>query len=267
MRRWGAGVLVLVCVCLGGCLSGDPEHPAVVLDHFHLARPTLGPDGAMLDFTLIERPLGDHFLNDELWTNTDCQVVGLEKKAVLDDNGICVGQVIGMNPAKLQELIESTRYCVNSRRQILPAGKSTAVALGPPVARCDFRVHAADGAHDVDLEQGQCSLTIVPALTNDGRVRVKFTPQVLYGSMLPSFQVAPDHTGFQYQCKRPSKTYDALSWEVTLAPNQFLIVGTRIDDDAPEDAARSLGSQCFLVEQGGAFTQRILVIRTARGQE
>jgi hypothetical protein len=221
----------------------------------------------MVEFTLIERPLGDAFLNDELWTCTDCQAVGLEKKAVLDDNGICVGQVIGMNPAKLQDLIECKRYCVTCRRQVLSASKSASVTLGPPLPRCEFRVRTPDGAHDVDLEQGQCTLTIVPTLTNDGRIKLKFTPEVLYGSMLPDFKVAPDYTGWQYQCQRPSKTYDSLSWEVTLAPNQFLVIGTRLDDDAPENAARSLGSQCFLVEQGGAFTQRILVIRGARGQE
>src|SRR4051812_35123541 len=104
MRRWGACVLVLLCVCPGGCLSGDPVRPASWLGRQRAPHVTLGPDGALLDIVLIERPLGDAFVNDEIWRSTDLQVAGLEKKAVLDDNGFRVGQVIGMNPAELQKL-------------------------------------------------------------------------------------------------------------------------------------------------------------------
>jgi hypothetical protein len=267
MRRWGAGVLVVVCLCLGGCLSGEQGHTSAMLSRMHIPHTTLGPDGALVDIVLVERPLGDPFLNGELWTNTDCQVVGLEKKALLDDNGFCVGQVIGMNPAKLQNLIQSNRYCVTSRRQLLPAGTPTTVAMGPPQARCEFRVKTDDGNHDIDLDQGQCTICIVPSLTNDGRTRLKFTPQVLYGSTVPDIQVAPDRLNFLYQWKRPNKIYDALSWEVTLAPNQYLVIGTHFDENVPEDAPQSLGSQCFLQDGSGGFKQRILVIRTTRGNE
>jgi len=267
MRRWGACVLVLLCVCLGGCLSGDPEQASALLNRLHLPRTTLGPDGALLDLALVERPFGDPFLNDELWHSTDSQVAGLEKKALLDDNGFWVGQVVGMNPAKLQDLIESKRYCVTSRRQVLSAGTPTVVALGPAVPQCNFRVKTQDGAHDVVLDQGQCALNIVPSLTNDGRTRLKFTPQVLYGGAAPDVQVAPDRTGYLYQCKRPSKTYDALSWEVILAPNQYLVIGTHSDENTPEDVPQSLGNQCFLVENDRTYGQRVLVIRSTRGGE
>src|SRR5208283_5426209 len=106
---------------------GDPARPSsyFIPPHFH--RSNLGPDGVLLDMVVVERSLGDPFLNNDVWSCTDTDVTGLDKKAVLDDNGICVGQVVGMNPAKLQNLIECKRYCVTSRRQILPAGKSIAV--------------------------------------------------------------------------------------------------------------------------------------------
>jgi hypothetical protein len=265
MHRGGACLLVILCICQGGCLSGNPAKPSTLLRRLHLPGSGLGPDGALLDIALVERPLGDAFLNDELWASTDIHVVGLEKKGLLEDNGFCVGQVIGMNPARLQDLIESKRYCVTCRRQILPSGTPTVVPLGPTLAKCDFRVIAPDGPHDVGLDQGQCTLTIVPSLTNDGRTRLKFTPQVLYGCVVPSFQVAPECNGFQYQCARPNKTYDSLSWEITLAPNQYVVIGTHFDENAPDDAPQSLGNQCFLVEKGHTFTQRLLVIRTTRG--
>jgi len=254
--------LVLLCVCLAGCLSGDSIRPPPISP-----RTTLGPDGVLLDLVLVENALGDPFLNEQLWQNTDVQVAGLEKKGILDDNGFWVGQVIGMTPAELQKLITQERHCVINRRQLLPAGTPTVVALGPTLAECNFRLRTEDGADNVFLDQGQCTLTIMPSLTNDGRTRLKFTPQILYGSQTPDFQVASDGKGWIYQCKRPSKSYDALSWEVTLAPNQYLVIGTHFDASAPEDVPQSLGNQCFLQENGRIFTQRVLVIRTTRGKE
>src|SRR5438477_11120266 len=106
MRQCGASVLVLVCVWLGGCLSGDRDRASDLMTNVPWTRTTLGPDGALLDFALVERPLGDTFLNEELWCSTDNQVAGLENKALLEDNGFCVGQVIGINPGKLQGLFE-----------------------------------------------------------------------------------------------------------------------------------------------------------------
>ena len=97
--------------------------------------------------------------------------------------------------------------------------------------------------------------------------RLKFTPQVLYGVVMPDYQVAPDRSGRVLEFKRQSESYEALSWEVTLVPNQYLVVGTHFDENAAEEASQSLGSQCFVVEKGNTFVQRVLVLRTARGAE
>jgi hypothetical protein len=265
MRRGGASVLVFMCVCLGGCFSGEATRSSSAFHRFHQPGTNLGPDGVLLDIVLIERPLGDPFLNSEIWQSTDGQVVGLEKQAILEENGFRVGQVVGMNPAKLQDLLVSERSLVPVRQQILPAGTMTSVPLGPTLAQCNFRVKSEAGNKDVILDQAQCAFTIVPSLTNDGRTRLKFTPQVLHGSEVPEIQVTRDRTGLTMERKRPAKTYDGLSWEVTLAPNQYLIVGTRFVDDTPENEPQSLGNQCFLLDNGRTFTQRVLVIRTTRG--
>lgn len=221
----------------------------------------------MLDLVLVERPLGDEFLNDELWQSTDMQVAGLDKKALLDDNGLRVGQVVGMNPAKLQNLVASDRYCVISRRQTMPAGTPVTIPLGPVIGECNYCVKTSAGTFEVALSQGQCTLAVVPSLTKDGRTTLKFTPQVLYGSQVTDYQVAAGRTGFECQYKRPGKTYEALSWEVTLAPNQYLVIGTVFDPDILEESRQSLGNQFFLVEKGQTITQRLLVIRTTRGAE
>jgi hypothetical protein len=255
----------MLSVCLGGCLSGEQVNTSKMFNRPPLPRAALGPDGVMLDYVLVERPLGDPFLNDELWETTDVQVVGVEKKRLLEDNGIRVGQVIGMNPAKLQNLLESERFCVSGRRQILAAGALTTVPLGPVQPTCDFSLRTGEGSFDVTLDQAQCTLAVVPMLTDDGRTRVKFTPQIVYGAQVQDYQVAPGRTGWEYEYKRQSKSYDALSWEITLAPNQQVLIGTFFDPDLADEDDESLGNQCFIQDNGKMAMQRLLVIRTTRG--
>jgi hypothetical protein len=140
----------------------------------------------------------------------------------------------------------------------------TVIALGSTSSWCSFRLRTERGDEEVDFDQAEFTLAIVPSLTNDGRTRLKFTPQILYGSAKPDVQVSPDRTGFLYERKRPSKTFDDLSWTVTLAPNQYLVIGTHFDENAKEEKPLSLGNECFLEENG---RQRLLVIRTTRGRE
>ncbi len=102
-----------------------------------------------LDVAIIERPLGDSFLNQELWSEADEQAiradvgeqaVSLERKTALEKNGFRVGQVGGlMPPAKLLSLLLSPRSCQPHRVQ-LHAGNATTIPLGPvwPHCRCQL---------------------------------------------------------------------------------------------------------------------------------
>jgi hypothetical protein len=267
MRRGGALVLTLVCISLGGCLTGDPARPASWLDRLRSPRTALGPDGILMDLVLLEQPLADPFVNDEVWKNTDCQIVGLERKGILDDNGFRVGQVVGMNPSRLQSLLESQRAWAGHRRQVLPTGGTTAMALGPTLPQCSFRLRTVDGGFDVLLDQGQCVLKIEPSLVADGRINLKFTPQVMYGAQIPDYQVAPDKSGWLLEFKRLSKTYPELSWEVTLQPNQYLVIGSHFDSETDDNAPQTLGSQFLIQDNGQTFVQRLLVLRACCGKD
>jgi hypothetical protein len=264
MRRWGTVLPLLLCIGLTGCFTGADVRPTGWLERLYGPQTPLGPDAVLIDMMVIEQRLGDKFLNGEVWDATDCQVVGLEQQGLLADNGLRVGQVIGMVPGKLQNMLTSERYCVRKRRQIMAAGQTTVLDVGPALPVFNCRVRTDTGATDVILEQGQATLMIEPSLTNDGRTRLKFTPQVLYGTIMPDYRTAPDRSGWLLEFKRPSKTFPAASWEVTLAPNQCLIVGTSFDQASPDDEPQTLGSQYFLQETDQGWVQRLLVIRTTR---
>src|SRR5207247_4496708 len=77
------------------------------------ASPAANSQVVQLDVAILERPLGDPFLDKELWQHTDEMIVDLDRKAAVEDNGYRVGQIIGMTPGKLQDLLKSPRSCIN----------------------------------------------------------------------------------------------------------------------------------------------------------
>ncbi|MFN4259754.1 MAG: hypothetical protein ACK4RK_10680 [Gemmataceae bacterium] len=254
-RAWMTALLLGV---LAGCMSGKPTRTTAWLDKLrHLGAGPNGADVVQIDVAVIERPVGDRFLNAELWANADEQIVALERKALLEDNGFRVAH-IGIPPAPLQALLTSDVSCPNPRRLRLHAGNEAKVLIGPPRPNCRFALHTDRDCQDVELTNAQFALEIVPTLTDDGRTRLRFTPRLQHGqkSLLPL--PAPDRSCWLWQEQRPTARYEELSWEIDLAPNEYVAIGARFDH--PE----SLGYGGFVEDAGSPPVQRLLVLRTNR---
>jgi hypothetical protein len=58
--------------------------------------------------------------------------------------------------------------------------------------------------------------------------------------------------------QRPTDRYPELGWEVTLAANEYVVVGGRYE------RPQTLGHACFIQGGEAAHGQRLLVIRAAR---
>jgi len=257
MCRPGALLPGLLLALLAGCAT-DQGTPAAALADRLRGFPSLPSDAVQLEVAVIERRLGDSYLNREVWTFTDEQVVDLEHKAALGDNGFRVGQVVGMTPSGLQSLLTSERACIKHRNYLLGEGKTKSLEIGATVPHCRFSVIQQGEPIEVSLEEAEFSLIVQPTLTGDGRTRLHFTPQVEYGEKLRDFRVAPDGSGYVMAINRPYKTFPALGWDVTLAPNQYVIVGGRLEHP------HRLGHECFAQPDEPGAMQRLLVIRTNR---
>lgn len=258
MRCRGA-LLPLACFLLAGCLTTGPGQSTSTLTA--RLRPQLAADSVIIDFVLLERPLGDPYFNHELWTHTDELIVDLEKKAALEDNGLRVGQLVGMTPAQLQTLLTSERWCLNPRRTSLPAGKTTTYHLGPVLAHCDYDLFLGGQKHELQADQARFALDVVAALTADGKTKLTFTPKVETGEKVLPFQPAPELSQWEIAIGRPAKAYPALGWEASLAPNEYFVVGARLDKPG------TLGYQAFAQDDVPRPVQRLLVIRTNRSLE
>lgn len=262
MRSWRAVVTLVVCLAPGGCFRGGkdnavvrPETPAGFF-----AGPT-GANVVQLEVALLERPIGDDFINRGLWDMADEQGVSLERRAALEDNGLRVCQIGGMAPSGLQAILTSPRSNPNPRCSLVHSGKPVTVALGPVCPRCWFRLRNEGVETDVDLTNAQCLLEVVPTLTDDGKVRLQLTPRVRHGETGVRFAPQQDPSGtmrWERAEDQPEEAYEHQAWELTVAPNEMVVIGTW------RNRPGTLGHACFLQHGNGPPAQRLLVLRTNR---
>jgi hypothetical protein len=258
MCRSGLLLAGLLPLLLAGCAVDHLPSGMALVSGFR-GPAVSSADAVEMIVAVLERPRGDAYLDKEVWTFTDEQIVDLEHRALLEDNGFRVGQVVGMTPAGLQSLLTSERACTRGRCYFLGQGKSETLVLGDPVAHCHFEVVEHAEPAEQRLDDVRFALLVQPQLTGDGRIRLHFTPRAQFGDKkLRDFRVAADGSGLEIENKNPGKSFDTLSWDVTVPPNQYVLIGGRLDQ--PE----RIGHQCFIPAGGPKPVQRMLVIRTNR---
>ncbi|HJT77056.1 MAG TPA: hypothetical protein VJ739_07610 [Gemmataceae bacterium] len=262
MRQWHGLLLGLLTGVLAGCTAPEPSRPAAWQAGMTPFQVPSGADVIQMQVALLERRAGDPYFNEGLWQLADESAVPLDRKAVLEDNGFRIGQVAGTPPPELQALLTSGRSCVNSRVIRLHTGDAKELMLepaqAPARASLHFRLELNGHAEDVTAEQAEVMLVVVPSLTPDGRIRLHFTPQVRHGETKLTPCPAADRSGITLQSQRASDRYPALDWEVTLAPNEYAVIGGR------SDRPGSLGCQAFVRGDETPAVQRLLAIRTGR---
>jgi hypothetical protein len=259
MRHWLGLLPALLAGLFIGCTATDSARPKSWLSTFH--GPT-GPDVVQLEWALVEKPVGDRYLNMDLWALANEQVVPLERRDVLEEGGLRIAQFGGLLPAEFQEMLASERSNPNPQRRIVRAGDAITLSLGPARAQC--RVHPPAGsageAPPEMFTNAQFSLVVTPTLTADGRTSLHVVPQIVHGQAKMGFKPATNGDGWMLRDELPSVTYPQLAWDIALAPNEYVLAGCWYD--RPE----TWGRECFFRPDEARPVQRLLVLRTNRRQ-
>jgi hypothetical protein len=141
------------------------------------------------------------------------------------------------------------------------AGKPIPVMLGPPRERCCFQLLRNGTALPVDLEQAQCQIEVVPHLADDNHVRLHFVPRIKHGEVRQRACPVRAPSGvleWGQRWDQEEEEYGALAWDLTVGPNEVVVVGTRSDWE------QTLGHRFFINTDGPKPIQRLLVIRLNR---
>jgi hypothetical protein len=253
-----AGLLLSVLL-LAGCLP----------DFRRKAEPSIPPrppeveapaELVYINFAVVECPLGDEYLNRELWQEGDESVVPLELVLHLENNGLRACRLGGTLPPRLLKLLTSRRTCPQPRRLRTLPGQPAQLVMGPRREGCQFELQSGDGPRHVELKGAECLFEALPRVA-DGELSLKFTPQARYGEVRRRAEAerAPDGSlRWALANKPPTEDYPAVAFEVSLSPGEFLVLGPRVERKG------TLGATWFAGENESGPTQKLIVLRAAR---
>jgi hypothetical protein len=259
MRRPGkaSGLIVLVCAAATGCLfRGSDSRSAGWYDRVRAMAGT----GLAIRTVLVERPAGDPYLSRGLWASGG-KPLPHEQSALLARNGLRVGVLTGMVPGEFDHLITSEHTAVNPMHRTMQPNKPKVVPVNGPLDRCAYRaVHdlAADPVR-VELGGAECGLSVTTTPGEGDRVTLICEPQVQHGDKQAWLKPSADGTEFTRRDAKPLESFPTLSFEVTLGPQDYLLIGPT------EDPVDTLGQTFFYTATEDRARQRVLVIRAFRG--
>ena len=141
---------------------------------------------------------------------------------------------------------------------LFPAGKTANIFLSPELPRSTYEIVDGKQRMEVALDQARFCLEITAQFDSLGRTKLKFLPKVQNAELEFPIEAVPERSTWELRIEKAAKRYPDLSWEVTLAPNQYLLLGGRPERD------KTLGASAFTQSPGPANVQRMLVIRSCR---
>ncbi len=260
--RW-LWFVILSAAAGTGCLERGSWNP--FQDHAPVASAvkarSLSPvspitEGLYVECVLLERPAGDEQLDRDLWASA-LPSLPPQISALLQENGLRVAVLSGTLPAAFQKLLDSESDTVNPHGLTFATRKEAVIPTADPHDPCEFEVLTdfASSRSRVKLSQPSAGVMVRPESRPDGRIKLWCEPQIQHGVHVETLRPTADGTGFVMQAEVPVASYSSLGFEVSLAPNDYLLIGW------PASAAHTLGSVLFAVEANNLPRQRVLVIR------
>jgi hypothetical protein len=255
MRQLCVGLMAGLALLPAGCFlfpSGKP---------FWSSRPTpknepSGPNVIYMEAAFVTTAIGDRYINDELWTAVDEQILTSAQRLKLQENGLRVGLVRGRPPAGLQDLLTSKK-AHKGQGFARPSGNPAILPLVSEIKTCEFPLAVEGESKPVRFEDAACRFQVTPALDRDSKVRLQFTPQIEFRDPDKWKHLNPA-LAISVQGQRSTESFPALGWEVSLGPNEYVVVGARFDK------RQSLGFNFFVTPDPERPVQRLIAIRTSR---
>jgi hypothetical protein len=263
-----ARLALLLVATLGlcsGCMhSREEENKAA---SWGVRRPPLplsgveGTDAITMAVSVIEVPLTDSYVGQELWSMVDEQALPLESKANLAANGLRAGLLGGHPPSDFLALLTSEKTSVAPRQVQTRLGQpySPFPALKHETLR--FTLRDGDQSESVEFAKAQCQWEVTCKPGEEKKLSVKVVPVLRHGEMLFEPQSVTDAEGvmsWQLTQRQEQEKYEGLAVEVDLAPSEYLVIGC---SNKPVDG---LGLSWLTQIDTERPVRRLLVIRVAR---
>jgi hypothetical protein len=218
------------------------------------------PDAVVLMTALIDRPGGDPYLTEGLWSAVD-KPLPHETAALLAENGIRIGVISGIPPAEFSALVTSEKATTARRLNLRRLNEPRVLPVLGPVDALEYSVLTGLKSDRVGVTVGgaECGFEVTPTAATADRVALMLKPQVQHGPRQSWIRAAADGSGFAWDSRKPIEDYPTLTGTVTVTKGDYLLVG------ATDKPRGTLGEAFFFAKEPGRVRQRVLVIRASRG--
>ncbi len=254
MRGFWHGIVALVCVWLVGCM---PFRGGVrAIEKYNPFQNAAVKEKVVLRSVLIEQPTGDAYLTTGIWAAT-LKPLPPEKVALLAENGLRVGVFTTNAPGPFLERVHSEDATIRPTENTIVAGEAKAIPTLGPVDRAKFTVAQDIGAERIacDWPTAEFAFSVAGVPVENGKLKLTFEPRAQHGLKTGWLRPNADSTGFAWFDQKSQERYAKLSFEVTVSPGEFLIIGPT------ETPAEKLGGAWFITHTEAQSRMRLLVIR------
>jgi hypothetical protein len=215
------------------------------------------PDTVEIHYIFLEREVGDDLVNKDVWEEADEQIISLDLKKLLNDNGFRVGKLGSRLSPKLLDLLENDARGEGRRHQTY-AGLLAKIEATSVIEQWNLFT-VIDGpprGEEFNLAQGY--LHVTPALGDKNTVNISMVPVIEYGPRKVKRTASADLTGWQMRNERDSKSFPEMRVDLQLNSGEYALIGCW------PDRKGTLGRHYFTREVDSRIRQTVLLVRVVR---
>lgn len=237
----------------------------------------MSAESCVLDVFFVRVPFGDSEVNGPLWTEIDEQQLTSDLRQRLALNGFRIGLVGTQVPPALAKLLEQqgktpggSQAAAFSPEDLeeespvewahwqLPPGRRKEIVCSETYESLPVLVCDPQGVQGDEYSDAQGVLAVQSYPEADGRVRLRFVPEIQHGERKLRF-VGKQGIA-RLEPTRAKRSFNDMAVEATLGLGQMLVLSCETSRPG------SLGHRFFSCQKDGKQEQKLLVIRLSQTQ-
>jgi len=264
--------LIAVLLTLSGCKLWNEKQSAPPSE---LPTPRVSDDTVMVELARISLTDEEIELFESSWAEIDEQILPIEQRRVLAENGIRVGLINFHVPVAIRDIMaggvssqadgsssdglvsidQQQRIAINHRR--FPKGKRSEYVLGATVPEISILEAKEGKIQGKTYRQAQCKLAMRATPQNDGRVTMEVLPEIHHGNQKQ--HIAADQGMFRIETRQERKVFDQAKFAATVQSGQTLVITST-------QKPRGLGQALFQRDQSGIAQRQVVLLRLSGSQ-
>jgi len=259
------GTVFLMLLMLAGCLpSADSFVIQEKKNDNALLKNIDESNSIRLDVAMVQLPMAEKNILESIWSLADNNSVGLEKKAVLEQNGFRITSFGKTPPPELLRLLGTEKYTPNPRRFHVKIGGSSVIPITGVMDSLNTILSENDTTQDINLLDAQGFFKVSPGSVSENYYQLKLEPLIKSGKEKLSPRAVKTVSGsleWEMHSFKSERILPELTCELKVEAGDFLVIGP---SESPKDDLKLVGSNFFYMRVGQNLIPRVLVLRCSK---